>query len=187
MIACRATGVDENSKHLWDSHRYREFETLTNDDSPIWEQLHLMPSAVAVRRDTYARIGGFREDIANGQDWEMWSRVICTSGIIMTPEILAAYRQHSDSITGRTKRTAQNIRDFVKLYQLFAAERPGYPLRRMIAGLQGMAYGQARQFRALGDTEAFVENTRAWAEVTPLHLRSWTYLKDTAKKILRKN
>jgi len=181
MIACRAIGVDEKDRPLWDSHRYREFETLTQDDSPIWEQLHLMPSAVVVRREVYSRIGGFREDIANGQDWEMWSRVIHFSGVIMTHEILAAYRQHGDSISGRTMRTAQNIRDFAKLYRLFAAERHGYPLQRMIANLRGMAYGQARQFQALGDSESAAENTRAWAEITPPYLRILTYLKDIAK------
>lgn len=186
MLACRAIGVAENGAYLWDSLRYPAFETLTRDDSPIWEQLHLMPSAVVVRRQVYERIGGYREDIANGQDWEMWSRVIRSSGIIMIPDILAAYRQHSESITGRTKRNAQNIRELALLYRHFASIHHNYPLRRMLSGLAGMALGQARQFRAIGDHEAAAANRRAWAEITPLHVRIWSNIKDAAKVILRR-
>ncbi len=184
MLACRAVGVDANGTRLWDSFRYPTFERFTKDDSPIWEQLHLMPSAVVVRHEVYDRIGRFREDIANGQDWEMWSRVIRDSGIIMSPEILAAYRQHTESITDRTKRTAQNIREFERLYRHFASIHIDYPLQRMLTGLSGIAYSQALQFKRLGDPQASAENLRAWAEVTPLHVRIWTRIKQILKRVL---
>lgn len=187
MIACRALGVDAQSRTLWESRRYREFERLSFDDSPIWTELHLMPSSVVVRREAYAQLGGYREDIANGQDWEMWSRVIHTRGVIMTPEILAAYRQHADSITGRTKRDAQNIREFAKLYRHFAEVRPGYPLQQMFRGLSGMAFSQARDFQNIGDHEAATHNMKAWAEVTPLPLRAWSYVKQTVKRVIHRN
>lgn len=187
MIACRALGVDDQGQTLWEFRRYPEFESLTFDDSPIWTELHLMPSAVVVRRKVYAQLGGYREDIANGQDWEMWSRVIHACGIIMTPEILACYRQHADSITGRTKREAQNIREFTKLYRHFASVRPGYPLRQMFRGLGGMAIGQARDFRALGDREAATHNMKAWAEITPLPTRLWSHCKQFVKSIIRRS
>jgi glycosyltransferase involved in cell wall biosynthesis len=180
MIACRALGVDDQGQTLWESRRYPEFESLTFDDSPIWTELHLMPSAVVVRRKVYTQLGGYREDIANGQDWEMWSRVIHACGIIMTPEILACYRQHADSITGRTKREAQNIREFAKV-------RPGYPLRQMFRGLGGMAMGQARDFRTLGDHEAVTHNLKAWAEITPLPIRLWSHGKQIVKRIIRRS
>ena len=186
MVACRAVGVDEHDGHLWDSHRYPEFETLNRDDTPIWRELHLMPSAVVVRREVYAALGGYREDIANGQDWEMWGRVIRARGIVMVPEILAAYRQHADSITARTKRSAQNIREFARLYEHFASTRPNYPLQEMMRGLSGIAYSQARQFAALGDREAWLENRRAWREVTPRHLQLWSNFKDAGKTLLRR-
>jgi GT2 family glycosyltransferase len=187
MIACRADGVDERGVVNWVSRRYREFETLSFDDSPIWESLHLMPSAVVVRRKVYEQIGGFRQDIANGQDWEMWGRVIRAAGIIMTPDVLAAYRQHAASITGRTRRSAQNIREFGQLYDMFAAGRPNYPIARMRQGLASMAFGQGLEFQRLGDTEAAAANFREWRALTSLPSRVVTVLKRGVKKLLGRN
>jgi glycosyltransferase involved in cell wall biosynthesis len=186
MLACRAEGVDARGTVNWVSHRYSEFESLTSDDSPIWESLHLMPSAVVVRREIYGRIGGFRQDIANGQDWEMWIRVIRAAGIIMSPEVLAAYRQHGDSITGRTRRSAQNIREFAQLYALFAVELPGYPIERMRQGLRGMAFSQALEYRKRGDTEGALENFRAWRELTPFPSRVVSHFKRFVKTLFNR-
>lgn len=184
MIACRADGVGEDSVVNWVSLRYREFESPTHDDSPIWESLHLMPSAVVVRREVYARIGGFREDIANGQDWEMWSRAIRKAGIVMSPEVLAAYRQHADSITGRTRRSAQNVRELVQLCELFASEIPGYPLERMRRAFGSMALAQTLEFKRRGDAEGAAANLRAWRELTPWSARVVTGAKRVVKTMI---
>jgi glycosyltransferase involved in cell wall biosynthesis len=184
MLACRAEGVDEQGNLLWESRRYPEFEILTRDDSPIWLELHLMPSAVVVRRSVYQQIGGFREDIANGQDWEMWARAIRMRGIVMTPDVLSGYRQHSDSITGRTKRTAQNIREFAKLYCTFSQQIPGYPLETSMRGLRGIAWFQAQEYRRHHDDDASAANMAAWCRITPLSERLVTYLKYAVKTML---
>lgn len=184
MLACRSDGVNTTGEILWTSQRYHEFETVTRDDSPLWEALHLMPSAVAIRRDVYSRIGGFREDLPNGQDWEMWARAIRESGIVMTPEVLAAYRQHGDGISGRTRRTARNIRDFAWIYANFASIHPNYPHGKMVAGLRGMAFGQATEYERLGDRAAAAANWQAWRELTPLPARLSSHLRLFARKCL---
>ena len=177
MIACRAEGIDEHGIVNWISMRYPSFESPTWDDRPIWKSLHLMPSAIVVRRDVYARLGGFREDIANGQDWEMWGRIIRASGIVMTPDVLACYRQHGGSITGQTCRSGQNPQEFAKLHTLLAADRPGYPLSEMKRNLRGMAYEQARFFGRSGDREAAAANFRVWRQLTPLSQRLIAFAK----------
>lgn len=187
MIACRAHGVDVEGVVNWVSRRYREFETLSFDDSPIWESLHLMPCALVVRRKVYAQIGAFRQDIDICLDWEMWGRVIRAAGIIMTPEVLAAYRQHAGSITGRSRRSAQNIREFGHYYDLLAARLPRYPIARMRQGLASMALGQGLEYQRLGDAEAAAANLRAWRVLTPLSSRVVTVLKRGVKKLLGRN
>lgn len=186
IFACRAHGVDSAGQVTWTSQRYPTFEQLSHDDSPLWESLHLMPAAVVIRRDVYARIGGFREDLPNGQDWEMWARAIRKTGIVMLPETLAAYRQHGDSVSGRTKQTARNIRDFAWIYRNFAELHPAYPLATMFAGLRGIAYSQALEYERRGNREAAEANWQAWCEITPLHARVLTYVKRFAKKCLRR-
>jgi glycosyltransferase involved in cell wall biosynthesis len=182
MIACRGEGVDGDSIVNWVSHRYREFESLSFDESPIWESLHLMPGAVVVRREVYGRVGGFRPLVF--QDWEMWFRIIRAAGIIMTPEVLSAYRQHGDSITGRTRRSAENIRELDEVYKIFAANQPRYPLTKMRRNIGGTAHGQAMEYKRRGDTEAAAANFRAWREITPFPSRLVTHSKRCVKTLL---
>jgi len=182
MIVCRGDGVDEKGIVNWVSLRYPTFESLTFDESPIWEALHLMPPGVVVRREVYAKVGGYRPVVA--QDWDMWFRIIRSSGIIMTPDVLVAYRQHEDSNTGRTRRSGRIIRDLLTLYESFAAEQPKYPLEKMRRGVSSMAYGQAMEYKRRGDGEAAAANFRIWRELTPLPSRLITNSKRFVKAIL---
>ena len=42
----------------------------------LWYNLFFPPSAVAVRRDALLRVGGFRQDLGNGEDIELWLRLL---------------------------------------------------------------------------------------------------------------
>ena len=81
----------------------------------------IQPPAMVVRRSVYERIGGFdRRLTAAGEDWEMWVRVAAATPIGFEPTVLARYRVHGGSLTGRSLRTGRNIRDLrtaVALYR----------------------------------------------------------------------
>ncbi len=69
-------------------------------------------SMVLIRRSVLDQVGLFREDLINGEDWELWLRIALISKIDFVPEILAAIRQHSNSAqyhSGNTKRMADNL------------------------------------------------------------------------------
>lgn len=75
-------------------------------------QLIQAPSIV-VRREVYERLGGFdRRMKCWGEDWEMWVRIAAQYPVWYEPEPLAKYRQSSNSLTGRSIRSGQNIEDF---------------------------------------------------------------------------
>jgi glycosyltransferase involved in cell wall biosynthesis len=65
----------------------------------LWYNLFFPPSAVAVRRDALLRVGGFREDLGNGEDIELWLRLLEVGSFVQVPEPLCLYRQHSQQFT----------------------------------------------------------------------------------------
>ena len=55
--------------------------------------------SIAVKREVYERLGSFY-GLIYGEDWEMWVRIAKSYPVAYTPEILADYRSHDNSITG---------------------------------------------------------------------------------------
>lgn len=71
---------------------------LENWLARIAERQRLQYVAVAVRREVYEVLGSFY-GATYGEDWEMWTRIAKYYPIAYTPQVLAQYRQHNDSIT----------------------------------------------------------------------------------------
>lgn len=70
--------------------------------------------AMVVRRCVYEKLGGFY-GLHYGEDWEMWLRIAAHYDTGFYPEILAEYRKHPGSISGRYILSGQNIRDLEKV------------------------------------------------------------------------
>ncbi|MDX6478338.1 MAG: hypothetical protein QOG29_925 [Gaiellaceae bacterium] len=56
-------------------------------------------SSVMFRRDDVERLGGFREEFAYAQDYDLWSRLAFTGSVAALPDTLARYRDTRDSLT----------------------------------------------------------------------------------------
>ncbi|HEV2736567.1 MAG TPA: glycosyltransferase [Longimicrobiaceae bacterium] len=82
------------------------------------------PAAV-VRREVYERLGGFdRRMPFCGEDWEMWVRIASQFPVWYEPEPLALYRRHAVSLTGRSLRTGENLRDLRRAVGIYRAYLP---------------------------------------------------------------
>ena len=78
----------------------------------IAAELRLQPPSIVVRRSVYEHLGGFDTRMAScGEDWEMWVRIAATYPVAYEPLPLAFYEDGSDSLTKRSIRSGQNIRD----------------------------------------------------------------------------
>lgn len=65
-------------------------------------------AAMVVRREVYEKLGGFY-GVEYGEDWEMWVRIAAHYRVAYTPDVLAEYRRHSNSISGQAQLTARNM------------------------------------------------------------------------------
>jgi len=74
------------------------------------ERQRIQYVAIAVKREVYETLGAFY-GVHYGEDWEMWMRIASQYSFAYTPAILASYRRHTHSISGKAFTTGQNIRD----------------------------------------------------------------------------
>jgi len=117
---CRHFIVDESGNQLHvSSLELEQSGILPNwvDKIAIFNQFQ--PPAMVVRREVYEQIGGFDSRIACcGEDWEMWLRIAAFYPVAFEPEPLASYRSHTSSLTGRCRRSGQNVRDMKQIIEI---------------------------------------------------------------------
>jgi len=87
---------------VWEPSGERETHTA-RDPAAIWPSMrwrnHVGTSSVMVRRSVLVEAGGFREDLASCEDWEMWVRLRLRHSFAACPATLSFYRvvPHSTS------------------------------------------------------------------------------------------
>lgn len=128
------------------------------------EQRIVTPS-IAVRRSAYERLGGFDDRLACAEDWEMWVRIAASHRVWYEPTLLAAYRTHAASNTGRNHRLGHDLRYTAMAIDLFRSslppERAPAIVRTARRTYARTALANARAFRASGDREAMRAHLRA--------------------------
>ncbi len=108
---CRYISTDEYSgEELTSELEMPEAGILENWLDRIAFKQRIQTPSIVVRRSVYEHLGGFY-GVHYGEDWEMWTRIAANYQVGYIPEVLAEYRKHSGSISGRSILTGQNIRD----------------------------------------------------------------------------
>lgn len=94
----------------------------------IAAELRLQPPSIAVRREVYERLGGFDMRMKScGEDWEMWVRIAASYPVGYHPDLLAFYRDNAGSLTKRSIRSGQNIRDVRMATRIVRSDLAGGP------------------------------------------------------------
>jgi glycosyltransferase involved in cell wall biosynthesis len=75
----------------------------------IASEQRIMTPSIVVRRDVYAALGTFDPRLKCAEDWEMWVRIAAHYPIWHDPAVLANYRMHENSNTGRNIRSARDM------------------------------------------------------------------------------
>jgi glycosyltransferase involved in cell wall biosynthesis len=107
----RFATINEQGSVLWSHRKEMEQEgVLDNWLYKIGSNQRLQYCCITVKRDVYERLGGFY-GVTYGEDWEMWVRIAAHYPVAYTPEILAEYRLHSNSISHRSYMNVKHIKD----------------------------------------------------------------------------
>jgi len=65
----------------------------------LWSSQFFPPSSVMARRETIEAVGPFGEHYGNGEDVELWMRLLTLGHFVQVPEPLTFYRQHAGQFT----------------------------------------------------------------------------------------
>jgi glycosyltransferase involved in cell wall biosynthesis len=90
----------------------------------VFEQLSIQCSAMVVRRDVYATLGGFSSEFRYALDWDMWKRIAVRYPIWYHPEPLACYRMPSASETARQRADGTHLEEIFRSIDHSAALLP---------------------------------------------------------------
>jgi hypothetical protein len=95
---------------------------------------------MVVRRSVYEQLGGFDTRMVScGEDWEMWVRVAAHHAVGFEPRTLAFYRESGDSLTKRSIRSGQNIRDVRTALGIMSSYLPSTALKANRKGRESCA------------------------------------------------
>lgn len=89
----------------------------------ISEKQLVQYATMVVKREVYEQLGGFY-GLTYGEDWEMWVRIAKHYPIAYTPQILAEYRKHANSISGVKFLTGAYMQDATQLFGLIQQHVP---------------------------------------------------------------
>jgi glycosyltransferase involved in cell wall biosynthesis len=106
---CRYAYVDEKGRTLFcQDPETDQTGILDNWLARLCQRQRIQYVAMVVKRETYEHLGGFY-GVEYGEDWEMWVRIAAHYPMAYTPELLAEYRKHYASISGKSFVTGQNM------------------------------------------------------------------------------
>ena len=115
---CRYNYITENGKILFSSDVEKNKDgVLENWLQRIAQRQLIQTPSIVVKREVYEKLGSFYA-VHYGEDWEMWVRIAANYAFGYCNQILAEYRQHTNSISGNYFLNGQNIRDLKKVMDI---------------------------------------------------------------------
>jgi glycosyltransferase involved in cell wall biosynthesis len=120
MAFCRFAIVDANGH--WNELAPLESPTagvLNNWLERVATGYHVECPAVAVKRATYERLGGFREELTFALDLEMWVRIAANAAVYYEPQILAGFRRYGGNESAMQERTGASMQDMARAIKVW--------------------------------------------------------------------
>jgi len=125
MAFCRTRLVDAADRFLKTSSRLAWFAGPLRDWLPvIAERQRLQTPGVIVPRATYERFGGYRADLCQALDWEMWVRIAARCRVWYEPRVMATYRRHDANESARLLATGDMWPDVTRTIAINAESLP---------------------------------------------------------------
>ena len=186
LYATRSFAVDEASVLTGVSARRPELEAPKHSAAPFFYENPVLFPGVAVRRISYETLGGFRPDLGYVADWEMWARINDCHGAVISRNVFAFYRFHSEHATREYSRTAEGWHHILNLYEIFAKRYSEFSLPTAKYRAAEAAWRQYKEFKSSGDEFAANANWQLWVELASLRQRTVCQCKSAIMPIIHR-
>jgi glycosyltransferase involved in cell wall biosynthesis len=177
LLATRCFFVDESETITGVTTRIPELEKSGRSAQALYYETSMQFPGVVVRRTFYETHGGYMPSLVHTADREMWARAVSSGGGVLSSSVLACYRMSGSNDTAAVLRSGENVRDLLRLAEVFRNRYPGFSSSRARRSAAYLALRQARKFSTLNDSGSAQINWHLWLENC-----SWL---DRAKEALR--
>ena len=167
ILCSRCFSVDESGELLELSGRMKPFEQSTRNPGEMLYYGGFWTPGVVMRRAFYEEHGGFLTALVHTADWEMWVRAVTRGGGLALNVPLAAYRVFSGQDTSKLTITAENLRDCLRLSQMWSGSRTDFDESRFKQLIANRARQQAEMFRQMRNWLAHSANMDVWRQLKP--------------------
>jgi glycosyltransferase involved in cell wall biosynthesis len=121
-------------------------------------------SSITIRRSFFEAYGGFLTVLPHTADREMWCRAVALGHGIVSNKVYGYYRRFDGNDTGRLARSADNLRDYMRLHIILQKYIDGFRKSDADKSLLTKAIAQRLKFLLDGDTQAALANEQFWRE-----------------------
>jgi hypothetical protein len=159
MAFCRSRLVDGEGKPLKTNSRLRWWRgVLPNWLGTIAKRQRVQTPSAVVPRTTYETLGGYRGDLCQTLDWEMWVRIAARFPVWYDPKPLAVFRRHAESESSRLLSKGEVWPDLVRAMHVNAKAFPDDHRETLVNGgaqwYAGSALREAQRQLLRGHHEA---------------------------------
>ena len=164
LLATRCFFVDENGVIAGVTTRVPTLETCGRAVDALYYETCMQFPGVVIKREFYEDHGGYIPSLVHACDREMWARAVSFKGGVVSTNVLACYRTSTSNETAAVARSGENVRDLLRLAEVFDGRYEGFSLSRARQTAAHTALSQARRFSALNDEDSAQRNWRLWVE-----------------------
>ena len=174
---CRWKVVDDEGRDKTIASLEQQSSGIIEDAlARLASKQRIVTPSISLRRQVWERLGGFDSRLKCAEDWEMWVRTAAHYDVWYEPQLLAAYRRHSQSTTGRSTRNAEELRYTRMAMAIFKPLLPRDRARSIIGSAKNAyahtALRNATAFAQEPDWRAVVANLLMAVRLRP-HGRTW--------------
>ncbi len=151
LYATRSFFVDESGLITAVTSRVCSLENEGDSYDEFVTGTALQFASIVIRREFYENHGGFHPSLVHCADWEMWFRAITVGLGVVSPQVLSSYRVFEGNDTGRLVKTAENLKDRLRLYAILSHHVPEFQLIDALTSFLHYSIKQARRLESAGD------------------------------------
>ena len=164
LLATRCFFVDEDGIITGVTTRIPELEKGSRSVDKLYYQTSMQFPGVVIRRKFYEAEGGYISSLVHTCDREMWARAVSLEGGVISTNVLACYRTSASNETAAVVRSGENVRDLLRLAEVFRKRYKGFSTGRARQIAAYLALAQARTFSAMNDRDSAQRNWQLWVE-----------------------
>ena len=157
LYATRSNYINEINEIIGVSPLIETLRTVSKNNTSMFYTTPIQFASVVLRRSFYDQNEKFDTSLIHTADVDMWARAIYKGGGIVSTHIFSSYRIFLGNDSSKLERSADNLKDLLRLCEKFDAHYPTFNKKIFKKMLASNAINQYFKFFKINDIVAMAE------------------------------